>query len=497
MRRKEKNLKQREEKLRLEEKEKKKARNLSRKLTRRDTEIKKLKEELSGLGENAVQLGERLSKETLKKEKLRKQVAYHRTRKSVQQESISAMKKDMQDLKKANAQLESQLQHAELELELALSNRHQIALREGSHPSSAYTNRVRHCIMKLYSHEVSSHNVSQVIHDVLTTLCQYDVSIDDLPGETFCQQIRQESGVVSRCQVVQEMEDCADATLHSDATSHDQVKYTGYQLTTGQGQHRTAGIIKMSSGQSSEQLEGLNFVLRKLAMLSKSADDCTQHSKKLLSKIKNTMGDGAASQKRFNELLEAYREEILPDVVENWEELDAEVKESMCTMNHMYCQLHALVGFATYADEALQSLENIWRETSGKLGVEKLREFQNKDGEYIWGKGDSATQRLIRTVCNSMAPRGNQQAGCMGEFSTYLSLKGSKRTSLLKPFKGNRFNILFECAAGVYHHRKDIQNMFGEGHHKAGNRLLRAVLADISSPHFRPVVGLLVSYTAM
>ncbi|CAH1242498.1 Hypp6774 [Branchiostoma lanceolatum] len=45
-----------------------------------------------------------------------------------------------------------------------------------------------------------------------------------------------------------------------------------------------------------------------------------------------------------------------------------------------------------------------------------------------------------------------------------------------------RFNIIFECAAGVYYHKEDIQNMFQVGHHKTGNRLLRAVLADITSP---------------
>ncbi|KAI8490409.1 hypothetical protein Bbelb_316770 [Branchiostoma belcheri] len=92
-------------------------------------------------------------------------------------------------------------------------------------------------------------------------------------------------------QVVEELETSTDATLiaHSDSIYHHGVKYTGYQLTTGEGQHRTAGIIKISSRQSSEHLEGLNFILKKLAMLSESCEDSTLHSKKLLSKIKNTI----------------------------------------------------------------------------------------------------------------------------------------------------------------------------------------------------------------
>ncbi|KAI8517635.1 hypothetical protein Bbelb_036520 [Branchiostoma belcheri] len=63
---------------------------------------------------------------------------------------------------------------------------------------------------------------------------------------------------------------------------------------------------------------------------------------------------------------------------------------------------------------------------------------------------NSATQRLIRTTCDAIAPCGNQQAGCMGEFETYLALDHLKlkRTTHMKSFKGNRFNILFECGAG-------------------------------------------------
>ncbi|KAI8490620.1 hypothetical protein Bbelb_318880 [Branchiostoma belcheri] len=172
-------------------------------------------------------------------------------------------------------------------------------------------------------------------------------------------------------------------------------------------------------------------------------------------------------------------QDILPEVIENWEMLEDSVQQDLISMNNMYCQLHALIGFAIYSDEALRELEDLWRVQEKKLGVENLREFQNKDGEYTWGKGDSATQSLIRTTCDAIAPSGNQQAGCMGGFETYLALDHLKlkRTTHMKSFKGNRFNILFECGAGVFHHSKYIEN----GYHKAGNRLLRAVLADISS----------------
>eukprot|EP00058_Branchiostoma_floridae_P022005 XP_002607495.1 hypothetical protein BRAFLDRAFT_69926 [Branchiostoma floridae] len=174
---------------------------------------------------------------------------------------------------------------------------------------------------------------------------KYDVKKEDLPGVTFCQILREEAGIVSSVQIDEELAASKDPTIHSDGTSKDGIKYNGYQLTTGKGQHRTAGILKMSSGQSAEQLEGLQFTLKKLAMISNSR----HHHPCQAVTVQNQEhhGDDVASQKHFNELLEEYRAEILPDVIDGREDLSAEVQQNISAMNHMYCQLHALVGCAT------------------------------------------------------------------------------------------------------------------------------------------------------
>ncbi|KAI8510938.1 hypothetical protein Bbelb_118540 [Branchiostoma belcheri] len=464
-------------------------RNLTKKIKRRDSKIEKMEkeaakrtEERSMQDEQSMHLAEELQQETRRKEQYRKRYTYHQSERSKEREKLASVKTQIKLLKKEKAQLITNIQHLELELELEASGNRQIQLREGPHPTSPYTNDVRACCMKLFSHEVSANNMSNVIHAVLTTLCKYNISVDDLPGVKFCQLIREEAGLASDMQLAEEMESGLNMTAQSDGTTRDGQKYADYEITTAKGQHRLIGILEMPSGESADQLEGLKFILDKIARLTNSIDN-NQYTNRIISKIKNTMGDGAASQKHFNQLLQTYRQDILPEVIENWEMLEESVQQDLITMNHMYCQLHALIGFATYSDEALRELEDLWRVQEKKLGVENLREFQNKDGEYTWGKGDSATQRLIRTTCDAIGPRGNQQAGCMGEFETYLALDHLKlkRTTHLKSFKGNRFNILFECGAGVFHHSKHVRDMFENGYHKAGNRLLRAVLADISS----------------
>ncbi|XP_070560719.1 uncharacterized protein [Ptychodera flava] len=150
-----------------------------------------------------------------------------------------------------------------------------------------------------------------------------------------------------------------------------------------------------------------------------------------------------------------------------------------CEMNHFFCNLHVLIGAATYCDKAMKQLEEVWREKYGKLGVEGLREFQDKTGQYSWKHTDSATQRLIRTVSDAVAPGGDQKSGCIGHFATYRSMHSVSSCQVV-PFRANRFNVMFKCAAGTYYHHRHISQMFSDGYVKAGNKLLRAVQADVA-----------------
>ena len=204
-------------------------------------------------------------------------------------------------------------------------------------------------------------------------------------------------------------------------------------------------------------------------------------AKELIAKIQSTMGDQAATQKSFNEKLENYRSSIVPDVIQNWENLEPDVQDSLLTMNHFFCNLHALIGFATYSNNGMQTLEDKWRkDIGGQLGTETLREFQNKSGEYAWSHTDSANQRLVRTACSVFPPGGDQKSGAIGSFESYRRMKRIPNMEI-KPFRANRFNILFENAAGVFYHRHHLVDMFDGGYVKASNKLLRAVLADIKS----------------
>ena len=68
----------------------------------------------------------------------------------------------------------------------------------------------------------------------------------------------------------------------------------------------------------------------------------------------------------------------------------------------------------------------------------------------VYSNGDTGVTRLIRTVCKSVQERGCKKSGKIVCFATYLKDEFGITSIPLFPFLGNRFNILFVNAAGVY-----------------------------------------------
>lgn len=96
-------------------------------------------------------------------------------------------------------------------------------------------------------------------------------------------------------------------------------------------------------------------------------------------------------QKVFNTILEEYRADILPIIVENWSELTDIEQDQLTRMNNFFCSLRFLVGLANSAENALK----LWE--------------ANMTGETTL-PSSSGTQRLVRTACKAFHHRGSQQA---------------------------------------------------------------------------------------
>ncbi len=97
----------------------------------------------------------------------------------------------------------------------------------------------------------------------------------------------------------------------------------------------------MVSKSASDTLETLKVVLSDIGdMINKHANENTSKETnkglKLLCQIKNTMSDRAATETKFNEMLETYRKECLPLYMDGLEEFTQEAKEKLSEINNFF-----------------------------------------------------------------------------------------------------------------------------------------------------------------
>ena len=154
-------------------------------------------------------------------------------------------------------------------------------------------------------------------------------------------------------------------------------------------------------------------------------------------------------------------------MVENWDMLAKDQKSEMSDMENYYCKLHLLANFASETDKILKSFEELLLTDE----FEQIFSFKTRE---------SAAARLLRMSCKAFHVRGSNESGIASYFNSFLNGRGEK--SLLVPFIGNRFNILFYNAGAVYYHADAIKEFF-----KAWpdpNNLLKAVNEDISNNLF-------------
>lgn len=102
------------------------------------------------------------------------------------------------------------------------------------------------------------------------------------------------------------------------------------------------------------------------------------------------------------------------------------------------------------------------------------------DSESSENRKSSGTQCLIRTACKAFHSRGSEQAGCSTLFHTFLRRKGIDKVPPAA-FRGNRFNILFYDAAGVYYLKPYMIEYLTQKHGANLNRLLQAALTGLQS----------------
>ena len=325
-----------------------------------------------------------------------------------------------------------------------------------------YTNDVRACIYELLSLNVGVRNVPQIIRSVLGNIMHK--SVKRLPSHGLTCQMIIESLTVAQAQLGEKLSETASpCTLQTDGTTKYGEHFATYDVKNPEDDFTYhLGLRHVFSGSALDTLETLKEILHDIDNVQLAIGK-TKKSSEIVSRIKNTMSDRHAAEKRFNEILSDFRTEILPTVIDHWDSIDEVEREQLTRMNNFFCGLHFLVGLADAAEETLKLWEAQF--SSNVVG------------------SSSGTQRLVRTACKALHHRGSQQCGSSTLFRTYLRKEGIHKIPLAH-FVGNRFNILFYDAAGVYYLRVLIMKFIETVHGGNANRLLKCVLADLCNPMY-------------
>ena len=165
--------------------------------------------------------------------------------------------------------------------------------------------------MSMLSHNVGTEHISIVVRSVLQLA---NVTAERLPSLTLLEQMLPTGCAVSLMQVV-EAATKDNNTLHFDSTSKFGKQI--WQFSAQQDQQFTGSVNYVFSGSTERSLELLKVCMQQVDQAF-SRNGSKSVAAKLVAYLKITMSDRAATNMKFNTLLDNHQRDRLPSITENW-----------------------------------------------------------------------------------------------------------------------------------------------------------------------------------
>ena len=372
----------------------------------------------------------------------------------------TALEKELSETKRKNAELTASCEW----LETLLNDADQTILYDSQ--EGAYNADCQKCVYDLLDLGVSASKVGPVIDRVLK-----------LAGKP-CDRVPSKSTVltmnIQRLHLAQEhigevLAEKEHLALMTDETSRRGTKYMGYEARDADAKLWVLGVREIATKSATDTLNVFQEILKDIDLACKSAT--TERSRLLLQHVVATMSDRASTEVKFNTLLQEFKENVMPGIHPNFSSLSENERHSLCRLANFFCGLHALIHFAETSEHALMEVEKDLLPDNPQTDEAK---------ERVSKKNESATTRLIRTASKAFAAGADEKSGVYGQFMVYMRpfLKEHNMYCLpLQPFRGSRFNILFDNAAGTFFLHTRMLNFLREM--GADNLLTKAVLCDL------------------
>ena len=166
--------------------------------------------------------------------------------------------------------------------------------------------------------------------------------VERLPKKSLSGMMMVEARLLVQIQAADEMQNSENNVLHWYGTKLKFEEKGSYQIVTSSGSCSLA-IEDMEGGDAVLFLDSFRNVLNEMAaFLVGTNDEKDWKVAEFLALIKNVMNDRHTVNHSFVAQLTKWRQDVLPAVIENYDQLDDDSKEKMARMNHVFCGLHVI-----------------------------------------------------------------------------------------------------------------------------------------------------------
>ena len=400
-----------------------KPRNVNKRIGRKDQTINDqqviidvLEENVIDLDMKTLELEEKLKNMTAKYENERVKVHYWKKKLDGNPTDESEILKDM---KEKVAYLEDKNCTLKDEIDELLNRDYVQTFQNGR-----YTKEVRQVYYKLLSMNVGVRNCEKVIRTVLEKLGKR--GIDRLPTKSVASMMMVESRLLAQIQTTEAMLSGNRNALHLDGTKLRFEELGSFQVVTESGSY-SMSVEDMLSGEGECYYDTFRDVLTEMVGLIVPDNQVEQKVREQLFSIKNIMTDRAITNKTFVDHLSSWRSDILPFVIEKFDDLPDDEKAKFTRMNHLFCGLHMVHNMGLYAETAMRE----WL---------KIVCFTEKHGGFT--TSNSRVYDLLFEISKLCSyTHGDQRNGKAPYWEAALDKKG--HTNKITSFLHHRFNAYF------------------------------------------------------
>ena len=334
-----------------------------------------------------------------------------------------------------------------------LAERRVVTKHKGS-----FSDNIRQCVIELLGLEVASDKVSSVIKTVSKHIFNYNFVNQELPTGSTIRYIADEGQALAKQFIGKEMAECEGWGTNRDGTTRRKEKLLDTTVTLSSGKVYSLGFSKVAHETGEKIAEVTRDAISEVSDIYCEGNDAhiKSYTVDLLLKLRYFMSDRAANEKKSNQVLAEWRDDMLK-TVKSSEEIEK--------VHSFYCSAHVLLGFHR---NTVNAVSDILKETNNEtLGRDKMSIFKNF-------RKECPVTRVVRMTSEIFGPAGDHQ-GVKDKWESYCQEKKIK--SIIGNYRDNRFNGLFEVSAQIIFHRKEfVQLLDGI---KTPNRKILSVLADL------------------